>query len=252
MPTKSPTPAQQLDVKQWKQKHENDLELLLGAFEKDVNSRLPGYAEGVMKRSEGVKATLTDFFSKATNIRSSGEYSAEGERTQISAAARHVREKLDALHAATVGKLDEQLAAKRAAALQPKAAPDGWAAVIQEMKRREMRDHLSKLDPLMLQARIRQAVGEGASTDLLDALEGAPAGFSIAPPELLQEVRVALAERDHPELGELAQLRQVYTLLLGTARQSLIAATGGDHEAFSESTRKPFTSSGTPVPEIAR
>jgi hypothetical protein len=95
-------------------------------------------------------------------------------------------------------------------------------------------------------------VGEGASTDLLDALEGAPAGFSIAPPELLQEVRVALAERDHPELGELAQLRQVYTLLLGTARQSLIAATGGDHEAFSESTRKPFTSSGTPVPEIAR
>ena len=55
---------------------------------------------------------------------------------------------------------------------------------------------------------------------------------------------MTIAERDHPELGELAQLKQAYTYALGIAEQTLLAASGGG----APDTRKPFLlSTGEPV-----
>jgi hypothetical protein len=61
---------------------------------------------------------------------------------------------------------------------------------------------------------------------LLDALDGAPAGFSIAPPDLIQEARIRIAERNHPELGDTAQLRDAYSYSLGVVEQTVLAASG--------------------------
>ena len=71
-------------------------------------------------------------------------------------------------------------------------------ATVRELRNREMRDQLRTLDKVQLQVRIRQAVSDGSVDGFVDALEGAPAGFEIAPKHLVEEARAAIAERDHP------------------------------------------------------
>ena len=127
-----------------------------------------------------------------------------------------------------------------------KPITDPAQALVRELRMRELRDHLRQLPSPILSGRIKQAVADGANTELLDALEEAPPGFAIGDAALIQEVRAAIAERDHPGLGELAQLRNVYTYLLGVAEKTLLAATGSDatevgaHAKPPTDTRKPF------------
>jgi hypothetical protein len=128
------------------------------------------------------------------------------------------------MRADTVTKLEAQLAEKRAARLKPKPpTTDLTLLLVRELRHRELRDHLRTMDPVMLRARIQQDDGTG---DLLDALDGAPAGFPIAPAELIQEARIRIALANDPELGELAQLRDAYTYIEGVVEQTLLAASG--------------------------
>jgi hypothetical protein len=227
--------------------------LRLDALEKDLERRLSKYSQSVMTRArEEVQKPFEAFLEKVEAIRTSGRYTGDGERAELRLAAEAMFERLTALRGDTVAKLETQLADRRATALQSKPATDPTTALLNELRQRELRDYLRTLDPLRLRARIRQAVSDGANTELLDALEGAPAGFPIAPPGLVQEARAAIADRDHPELGELAALKQTYEYLIGTATEAVKAVSSDFGTAPAKApvdTRTPFTLSGTAVPE---
>jgi hypothetical protein len=236
-------------------KHLSDFKLLLGSHTASFIAGNPNLAKGFEKHIAGLHETMQQYFEKVEAIRVSGRYSQDGEWAEIKLAARATREKLGAVKAETVDKLEAQLSEKRTEALKPKIqTTDPFERLLREQRLRELRDHLRTVDPVTLQARIRQAVEAGANTDLLDALEGAPAGFPIAPAELVREARIAIAERDHPVLGELATLRDAYTYALGVADQTLVAASGlssleiSTDPAPTGGTQRPYiVSTGQPV-----
>jgi hypothetical protein len=208
-------------------KHSDDAKLLHSASVKTVKAQIPKFADAFEKRVSELQRDLDASLEKLDSIRTSGRYSADGERAERRLAARAMQEKLATVRADTVGKLEAQLAEQRAAAVKPKnQTTDPVLLLRQELRHRELRDQLRTLDQLTLQTRIKQAVDDGANTDLLDALEGAPAGFPIAPAELVRETRESIALKNHPELGELAQLRDAYTYALGVVEQTVLAATG--------------------------
>lgn len=238
-------------------KHTDDLKLLLDTHVKDVKNRLPKYADAFSKRVvDDLQRPFDAFLEKVESIRSSGRYSPEGERAELRLAARAAKEQLAGVRAATVAKLEAQLAEHRAAALKPKSVTgDPLAAILKEMRQKELRDHLRQLDPLTLQVRIRQAIDDGASMDLLEALEGAPSGFAIAPADLIQEARIRTAEQNHPELGETAQLRDAYRYAIGVVEETITAASGltklelnSNPTPPTRDTRQPYrVSTGEPV-----
>lgn len=161
-------------------KHRNDLKLLLDAHTTTVKARQPTYGDTFEKRVKEMQRDADAFLEKIEAIRTSGRYSPEGTRSELRLAARAMQERLAAARADTVAKLETQLAEQRAAALKPKTTTtEPVLLMLRELRLRELRDHLRTLDPLTLQARIRQAVDDGANTDLLDAIEGAPAGFPM-------------------------------------------------------------------------
>lgn len=238
------------DARARSEKYRDDLRLFLDAFERDVTARLPDFAGSVIKRArEEVQAPFESFLAKVEAIRTSGRYTADGEQAELRMAAEAMAERLAKLRADWVGKLDTQLAEKRVAALKPKAPIVGEAAIVRELRLRELRDHLKTLDSTILAGRVKEAIADGAGGELLDALEGAPVGFPLVPKEVLQEARVAIAERDHPELGQLAQLRDVYTRVLGVAERTLVASSdvGVADNSKPSDPRKPYlTSTGQP------
>jgi hypothetical protein len=240
-------------MSQFTDKYRNDLKLLLDTPTKTVN---PKYLDAFAKRIAELQRQFSAYLDKQESIATSGRFSPDGELLERRLAARPFKELLTKARAETVDKLDAQLAEQRAAALKPKTkASEPLEAIVKEMRLRELRDHLRQLDPLQLQARIKQAVDDGADTTLLDALEGAPVGFSIAPPELVQATRETIALRDHPELGELAQLKTQYDYALGVTEQTLLAASrltpvelGTDPAPPTRDTRPSYrVSTGEPV-----
>ena len=175
---------------------------------------------------------------------------------QINAAARTVSKRLDELRKETVDALKSQQDEKLAAAMQRAKPRDPMERMYVEMREREIRDAFRGIrDPLDIETRVRQSVAQGSGDELITALVNAP--IPIVQSEFLDEMRSVVTERDHPELGELAQLRQIYTRLIGIAKQSLLAASGGDAVAVnprtpSVDTRKPYTVSGAPIPEVVQ
>ena len=107
-------------------------------------------------------------------------------------AAHAFNEHLANVRAATVAKLETQREEKRAALLKPKPTADAVA----ELKAQETRALARQLSLLDLQTRIRLDDG---TTGFLEALEGAPPGFPIAPPELIHEAASALLKRIIPK-----------------------------------------------------
>lgn len=208
------------------EKHLNDWKLQIEPIKKQVRQQLPTLADAFDKRiAEELERPFGMGLEKLEAIRASGRYTPEGEHKERRLAVHgFVEEKLPAVRAATVGALAAQRQEKRAALLKPKNAPtDPSLLLVRELRHRELRDHLRKLDPLVLHTRVQQDDG---TSDLLDALEGAPAGFPIAPAELIQVRRTQLAEANHPELGELAMLQQAYEFVLGVTENTILAASG--------------------------
>jgi hypothetical protein len=210
------------------QRYTNDLTLLLDKHVRTVKAQLPKYADSFEKRIlDEAQRPFTAYLEKLEAIRTSGRYSPDGERAERRAATRTMREQLAKVREGTVNRLEAQLTEIRAAVTTPKSGvTDPLQAILKEMRHKELRDHLRTVDPLQLQVRIRQAADDGPGHDLLDALDGAPAGFPIAPAALVQETRERLALKNHPELGELAQLRDAYTYALGVVEQTAFAASG--------------------------
>lgn len=231
-------------------KRKNDLNLLLGTHTKDVASRLPKYADGFLKRvREDVLRPSLSFFDKLEFIRSSGRYTADGERKEIALNASAVREKFAKVREDTVTKLDAQIAAKLAATPAPETK-DPTLVLVKEMRAQELRAHLRTLDPLDLQARFKTVGGDAAGIAILEAAENAPPGFPIAPAELVAAARARIAIAGDPEIAELTELRVGYAYALNVAEQALKDAGGNladDDLTPPQDTRKPHLMSGAPL-----
>jgi hypothetical protein len=226
----------------YKEKFANDVNLLLGRHGEAVKAALPKYAEPFDKRITDLRREFGGFLDKMDAIRTSGRYTPEGERGERRAAAHAMREHVNKVREATVTKLDTQLAEARAAALKPKSkTTDPLEAILREMRAKETRDQWRTLDPLDKQTRIQQT----DDPDLLDALDGAPAGFPIAPADLIAAARIRIADQNDPASGELAQLRDAYTYAIGVIEQMVLAASGlsaleiGTPDNAAGDTRKP-------------
>lgn len=208
------------------QKHKQDVDLLIGSHMESFGSKSK-YGEAFKTRVQAdIRQTMLDFLAKQDAIRASGRYSAEGERAELVLAARAVLDKLKAVRTATVEPLDKQLAEKRAGALASK--PSQEDATLRFLRLKEIRQHIAQMDPLQREALVRQAMHGDGDADLIAALESAPKLFPVVPHALLDEAKAVIAEREHPELGELAQLRDAYHLALGYAEQILQKVTGAD------------------------
>ena len=205
-------------------KHRNDLNLLLGRHVETTKTALPKYADSFGKRiTDDLQRPFDAFLDKMDAIRTSGRFSPDGERTERRAAAHTMHEQVSKVREATVGKLEQQLADARAKALQPKSrSTDPLDAILREMRAKETRDHWRQLDPLMVKTRLQQT----DDPELLDMLEGGPAGFPIAPAEVIAEARIRIAEQNDPAVGELAQLRDAYAYAIGVVEQTTLAASG--------------------------
>lgn len=234
-------------------KYAHDLKLLLDPIVKQVRETLPTYADAFAKRvREDLVSPTGAAIEKLDAIRTSGRYSPDGDRTERRLVVQASAEKLKSVEAATVAKLQTQREDQRAALNKPKpSSTDPAMALVHELRAQEARTLLRGLDPLTLATRIRQV----DSTDLLDVLDGAPDGFPIASPELIQEARTRIAEANHPELGQLAALESAYSFAIGVAKQVVLKASGlTEREAVTPTpaptdTRPPYlVSTGEAVP----
>jgi len=202
------------------EKCQNDLDLLLNKHVETVKSTLPKYGDAFEKRiREDIQQQAALVIDKLDSIRTSGRYSEDGDRQERRLSAHAFHEHLAKVRTATVEKLEQERKTRTANALKSKPTTDA----LSEMKAQETRALARQLPPLELQARIMQDDG---STGFLDALEGAPPGFPVAPADLLKAARNRIAEANDPELGELATLQKAYEFALGATEQVVIEASG--------------------------
>jgi hypothetical protein len=226
-------------------KHKNDVKLLLDRHVSTVEARLPKYGAAFVKRTtDDLQRPFSAFLDKIDAIRTSGRYSPDGERAERRSAGRAMQEQLAKVRAATVEKIEAQLAEARAAALKPTSkTTDPLEAILHEMRARETRDHWRTLDPLTLQTRIQQTT----DSDLLDALSGGAIGFPVAPPDLIAEARIRIAEQNDPATGELAQLRDAYAYAIGVVEQTVLAASGLSELEVATAGQVPAVDSRKPI-----
>ncbi len=202
-------------------------------FENTANGaarRLPQYAKTVADNAPRFADLIVSMHNKRDAVRFGGRYTGAGAVEELLALYSGTRAELRKLHDATVVKLRQQVDADRAAAIakQQRKHSDPIDALRHEMRLKELRDHLRTLDPLAMEVRLRQAVRDGANSDLLEALEGAPAGFELAPAETVASVRAAIAESANPELSELSQLAATFETLHGISEQEVLKAANED------------------------
>ena len=80
--------------------------------------------------------------------------------------------------------------------------------VVAEMQRREIRDHLRTLDPVMQEAAYREAAISGNDL-LLDAIETSPIPLKFATQALIDKIRFQRLETQYPK--QAARLRDLQT-----------------------------------------
>jgi hypothetical protein len=116
--------------------------------------------------------------------RNSRELTAVGRRAAVARALAQAREQLGQ-HAATIARMEADVAAARAKAMETPAGERTPEAVSLE---REIRDVLraSKEDPLLVAVRYRQAITDEDWT-FVRAIEGAPRAFALVTRDVLEQ-----------------------------------------------------------------
>jgi hypothetical protein len=208
----------------------NDFRLVFDHTVADAGRRLPKYHKTVADNAPKFADIIIGMHNKRDLVKFSGRFTGAGAAEELRAMYSATRAELRKLKDATVVKLRAMVETDRAAAIakQQRQHNDPVDALRHEMRLRELRDHLRTLDPLAMQVRLKQAVRDGASFDLLEALEGAPAGFELAPAETVAQVRAAIAERTNPNLSELAQLADVMESMHDMSAQEVLKAARED------------------------
>lgn len=206
------------------------------------------HADSFAKDRDELLTEVRALRAKVERIRISGHYSRKGEAAEIGAALVALSKELSTFRQRTVGRIDKYVAEETAAALKPKQSTEDPSLRFQRLHAK--RELLAKEDPTKLWQRLKQAVDNGGGEELIGALTLLEPEFPIAPPELIEQTKLAIAERTHPELGDYGQLRAAYTYVLGVAQQEITQiaqAHGVDLHAVSDPA--PYlVSSGEPVP----
>jgi hypothetical protein len=99
--------------------------------------------------------------------------------------------------------------------------PSGEGAVIAELRRREVRDALRSMDPVMLRAKYVAACRDGSDDELQDAIELAPSAARLLPPDVIEEGRSERVRRLAPITEHLENFAQLLTSLTKEARRLL-------------------------------
>jgi hypothetical protein len=191
-------------------------------------------------------------------MRLSGHYSAKGLAFAIGARLTAAQKVFAEFEKNTVGRIDKHVAEETAAALKPKPSTEDPQVRFHRLHaKRALLDQEAPLDPktnrrdtLKLQVRLRQVVDQGGGEELLAALTLLEPEFPIAPPELINQTRLAIAEKTHPELGDYAQLRSAYTFIIGAAANEMtqLAQTHGvDQHTIGHKQEPYLVSTGEPV-----
>jgi hypothetical protein len=208
-------------------KHKSDVKLLLSATTRQLRATQPQYADAFERRVADLEREAGAAIDRIDAIRSSGRYSADGERAERLLVARTFAELTAKLRNETVDVVERQRADREAELLNLRKAPrDATDALLHELRLQEVRRDLRTLDPLMLVARLKTS----PSALLLEAIETDPlveaGGASVAPLDVVKQAREAAALAADPTLGELAQLRDNYSRALGACEATVLAAVG--------------------------
>jgi hypothetical protein len=196
-------------------------------------------------------AEIRDMRETVESIRKDPHYSASGKADRIAKRFQTLHKALDAFKQKTVGRIDAHVKEETAKALAPKPITEDPTQRFLRLqaKRAEFVKEDSK-DSTKLWMRLKQAVDNGGGEELIAALTLLNPEFPVGPPELIEQTKIAIAERDHPQLGEMAQLRNAYTYLLGTAVQEMQTVAGVNGiAAHAASDAVPYlVGTGEPVP----
>ena len=210
------------------------------------------HKDSFAKDRDELLAEVRDMRAAIERIRISGHYSAKGLAAEIGARLAAHSKELMAFRQRTIDRIDKHVREETTRALTPKQSTEDPQVRFQRLHAK--RELLAREDPTKLWQRLRQAIDNGGGEELIAALTLLEPEFPIAPPELIEQTRRAIAERTHPELGEMASLRAAYTSLIGTAAEeakTLAAAHGVDLQHASG--QAPYlVSTGAPVPTAAK
>ena len=198
-------------------KHRNDLFTLLDAPVKAVKASCPVWRSLGQRIATDLQSPFATFLDKLDAIRSSGRYSPDGERAERRAAARTSRTTGQAAR----GNRGESRRAAGAQGVSPALKTDHRSIGCHPPRDASTRNagrvagasegFPHNPDAPSADGRSRPARRAGRR----------PAGFPIAPPELIEAARIRIAEQNDPASGELAQLKAAYEYAIGAAEQVL-------------------------------
>lgn len=240
-----------LDATAHHHKHASDLDMIFDAIDRDPRLTERYRPEALKRIKTELREIPKHFLLKQRSHRTDPLLSPDGQRHAEQQAARTAMQALDAFEQSTVAKIQKQETERRNTFLAPTKIADPTAALVNELRQRELRDRLAQMDPLLLQAKLRLA--DDTAVAWLPALESAPPGFAIVSPDTLAEVKAEIAAKLDPEIGELAGLRAVYQYAASAAKQTILNASGMDAVALSTDptpavdNRQPYTLSGAEV-----
>ena len=205
------------------------------------------HADSFAKDRDELLTEVRALRAKVERIRISGHYSRKGEAAEIAAALAALSKVLADFKKNTVGRIDAHVKEETAKALAPKQSTEDPQVRFQRLHAK--RELLAKEDPTKLWQRLKQVVDHGGGEELIGALTLLEPEFPIAPPDLIAQTKQAIAERDHPQLGEYAQLRSAYEFVLGVATQEMkaIAEAHGVNAQLASDAVPYLVSSGEPV-----
>jgi hypothetical protein len=204
------------------------------------------FADSFRRDADELNIIVWATLQKIEHIKRSGHYSPKGESDEIGALLVALAKEKKAFETKTLGRVTAVIKEQTEAALQAKSSTEDPQLRFQRLLAK--RAKLETADPIDLEMRLRQAVVNGGSGELIEALELLEPEFPIAPKKLIEQTKLAIAERQHPEIGEYGQLKAAYTYILGIAQREMETIAKQSHVDAHQFSASPYlVSTGEPV-----
>jgi hypothetical protein len=175
-------------------------------------------ATGVMERLDKLDALFGSAKSKIETIRNSGTFTTKGKQAAIADLKLEIDRDLKDWFAVEKGYADQIRQLREA--MQP--TEHRRDDVVYALEQREIRDYLRQLDPLDLEAFVREAAETG-NDKVLSAVTNSPIPFRLATAGLINKIENQRLEQAHPE--QAAKVKDLLTAQeqVGSALKSVHA-----------------------------
>ena len=192
------------------------------------------YGEGFASSMATVLDNIVRPFSeKRSRIKTSGTYTAAGERQELGALVQTKLGEIAARRDRVRQTIGEDIKTRRAVAARPTESKED--PQVRYWRQREIRDHVKTLDlsmldsagrPLNLMFALDAAIARGVGSDWLEAIESAP--VPIVEKALTAGVRNAIADGSDPELEALSDLMRAHETALNFIERGILDAAKAD------------------------